>query len=157
MNYYEGTLQTPKGRFAIAVSRFNALVTEKLQAGALDALRRHGVAEDAVDVFRVPGVWELSGLVRALARRKSYAGIIALGCVIEGDTPHFDYVAGQVARGVGEATLSGDVAITFGVLTCTTAEQALDRAGLKSGNKGFDAAVACIEMTNLYAGLQHIS
>jgi 6,7-dimethyl-8-ribityllumazine synthase len=149
--FFEGTLVAPKGRFAICVSRFNGFITEQLLSGALDALVRHGVSDGDVDVYRCPGTWELAGLVRRVADSKQYAGVVALGCVIRGGTPHFDYVAGEVAKGVGQATLTSDAAVTFGVLTTDTVEQAVDRAGVKAGNKGAEAAVACIEMVNLYA------
>jgi 6,7-dimethyl-8-ribityllumazine synthase len=149
--FFEGNLVAPKGRFAICVSRFNGFITEQLLSGALDALVRHGVSDGDVDVYRCPGTWELAGLVRRVADSKQYAGVVALGCVIRGGTPHFDYVAGEVAKGVGQATLTSDAAVTFGVLTTDTVEQAVDRAGVKAGNKGAEAAVACIEMVNLYA------
>ena len=151
--YFEGNLVSPKGRFALCVARFNAFITEELLKGALDALARHGVAEDDVDVYRVPGTFELSGLVRRLAEQDDHAGIISLGAVIRGGTPHFEYVAGEVAKGVGSVALQSRCAVTFGVLTCDTVEQAIDRAGTKAGNKGADAAVACIEMVNLNAKL----
>lgn len=149
--FFEGNLVSPKGRFAICVSRFNGFITEQLLSGALDSLTRHGVADADVDVYRCPGTWELTGLVRRVADSKQYAGVIALGCVIRGGTPHFDYVASEVAKGVGQATLNSDAAVTFGVLTTDSIEQAVDRAGVKAGNKGAEAAVACIEMVNLYA------
>ncbi len=149
----EGNLVSPKGRFAIAVSRFNSLITEQLLAGATDTLIRHGVAEAAIDVVRVPGTFELPGIVRRLSESGKYAGIVVLGCVIRGGTPHFEYVAGEVSKGIGQLALHSDAAITFGVLTCDTLEQALDRAGVKAGNKGAEAAVACIEVVNLHAAL----
>lgn len=149
--FLEGNLVSPKGRFALCVSRFNGFITEQLLTGALDALVRHGVADGDIDVYRCPGTWELTGLVRRVADSKQYAGIVALGCVIRGGTPHFDYVAGEVAKGIGQATLHADAAVTFGVLTTDSIEQAVDRAGVKAGNKGAEAAVACIEMVNLYA------
>ncbi|MCU0695420.1 MAG: 6,7-dimethyl-8-ribityllumazine synthase [Myxococcaceae bacterium] len=149
--FFEGNLVAPKGRFAVCVSRFNGFITEQLLGGAVDALVRHGVNDADIDVYRCPGTWELAGLVRRVADSKQYAGVIALGCVIRGGTPHFDYVAGEVAKGVGQATLTADAAVTFGVLTTDTVEQAVDRAGVKAGNKGAEAAVACIEMVNLYA------
>lgn len=149
--FFEGNLVSPKGRFAICVSRFNGFITEQLLSGALDALTRHGVADADVDVYRCPGTWELTGLVRRVSDSKQYAGVIALGCVIRGGTPHFDYVASEVAKGVGQATLNSDAAVTFGVLTTDSIEQAVNRAGVKAGNKGAEAAVACIEMVNLYA------
>ncbi len=148
---FEGNLVSPKGRFAITVSRFNSFITDPLLAGALDALVRHGVAEGDVDVYRCPGTFELSGLTRRVATSGKYAGVIALGCVIRGGTPHFEYVAGEVTKGIGQIALTADCAVTFGVLTTDNVEQAVDRAGVKAGNKGAEAAVACIEMVNLYA------
>lgn len=148
---FEGNVVSPKGRFAITVSRFNSFITDPLLAGALDALLRHGVADGDVDVYRCPGTFELSGLTRRVANSGKYVGVIALGCVIRGGTPHFEYVAGEVAKGIGQVSLNADCAVTFGVLTTDTVEQAVDRAGVKAGNKGADAAIACIEMVNLYA------
>lgn len=147
----EGTLVNPHGRFAVCVSRFNSFITEHLLTGAVDALVRHGVADADLDVFRCPGTFELSGLVRRVAQGGKYAGVVALGCVIRGGTPHFEYVAGEVAKGIGQVALTADCAVTFGVLTTDTVEQAVDRAGVKAGNKGADAAIACIELVNLYA------
>jgi 6,7-dimethyl-8-ribityllumazine synthase len=151
---FEGNLVAPKGRFAICVSRWNSFITEHLLAGAEDALLRHGVAEDDVDVFKVPGTFELPGLVRRLAESGRYSGVVALGCVIRGGTPHFEYIAGEVTKGIGQVALTAACAVTFGVLTCDTLEQAIDRAGMKSGNKGAEAATACLEMVNLYARLE---
>lgn len=149
--YIEGTLTAPAGRFAICVSRFNGFITEELLKGALDALTRHGVADEAIDVFRCPGAFDLPPVVRQVARGGRYLGVVCLGAVIRGGTPHFDYVAGEVAKGVGQIALEADCAVTFGVLTCDTIDQAVERAGTKAGNKGADAAVACLEMANLYA------
>ena len=148
---FQGTLVTPKGRFALCVTRFNAFITEELLAGALDALVRHGVNEDDVDVYRVPGSLELPQIVRRVVESGRYAGVVALGAVIRGGTPHFEYVAGEVSRGIAQIALRADCAVTFGVLTCDTLEQAIERAGTKSGNKCGDAAVACIELCNLLA------
>lgn len=147
----EGKLVAPPGRFALCVSRFNGFITEELLKGALDALVRHGVDDGDIDVFRCPGTFELAPLVRRVAERGEHVGVISLGCVIRGGTPHFDYVAGEVSRGVGSVALNAPCAVTFGVLTCDTVEQAIDRAGVKAGNKGAEAAVACIEMADLYA------
>jgi 6,7-dimethyl-8-ribityllumazine synthase len=147
----EGTLVTPHGRFAVCVSRFNSFVTEQLLNGAVDALVRHGVADGDIDIYRCPGTFELSALVRRVAQSGRYAGVVALGCVIRGGTPHFEYVASEVSKGIGQVALTADCAVTFGVLTTDTVEQAVDRAGVKAGNKGAEAAVACIEMVNLYA------
>lgn len=149
----EGHLVSPPGRFAVAVTRFNALITEQLLLGALDALRRHGVADEAVDVVRVPGAFELPPVVRRLAASGGYAGVIALGAVIRGGTPHFEHVSSQVANGISQVAFESPCAVTFGVLTCDTVEQAVDRAGVKAGNKGAEAAVACIEVVNLHVQL----
>ncbi len=148
---FEGNLVSPKGRFAVTVSRFNSFITEPLLNGALDTLRRHGVADDQVDVYRCPGTFELPGLTRRVTSSGKYAGVIALGCVIRGGTPHFEHVSAEVSKGIGQLALNADCAVTFGVLTCDTVEQAIDRAGVKAGNKGGEAAVACIEMVNLYS------
>jgi 6,7-dimethyl-8-ribityllumazine synthase len=147
--YFEGNLTPPKGRFAICASRFNSFITEELLRGALDALARHGVAEGDIDVFRVPGAFDLPGLVRRVATQGGYAGVICLGAVIRGGTPHFEYIASEVTHGLGAVALSADCAVTFGVLTCDTVEQAIDRAGTKAGNKGAEAATACVEIANL--------
>ena len=152
--YFEGQLTNPPGRFAICVSRFNSFITEALLSGALDCLRRHGVADDDIDVYRVPGTFELTGLTRKVVEANAYAGVITLGCVIRGGTPHFEYVAGEVSKGIGAIAANAVCAVTFGVLTCDTVEQAIDRAGVKAGNKGAEAAVACIEMVNLHASMK---
>ena len=151
---FEGNFVAPRGRFAVCVSRFNSLITEQLRAGAEDALVRHGVAAEDVDVFKVPGTFELPGLVRRVAESGRYVGVVALGCVIRGETPHFEYVASEVTKGIGQVALAAECAVTFGVLTCDSVEQAIDRAGMKAGNKGADAAMAALEMVNLYARLQ---
>ena len=150
---FEGHLVSPKGRFAITVSRFNGFITEPLLQGAIDALVRHGVSDDAIDVYRCPGTWELVGLTRKVTQSGKYAAVVALGCVIRGGTPHFDYVAGECAKGLGALSQSADIPVSFGVLTCDTVEQAVDRAGVKAGNKGAEAAVAAIEMVNLYKAM----
>jgi 6,7-dimethyl-8-ribityllumazine synthase len=145
----EGDFAAPAGRFAIVAARFNALVVDQLAAGAADALRRHGVADDRIDLIRVPGSFEIPPVAQRLGRSGKYAAVICLGCVIRGDTDHYDYVAGAAANGVATAALNCGVPVVFGVLTCNTLEQALDRAGAKAGNKGFDAAVTAVEMVNL--------
>lgn len=145
----EGNLDASGLRFAIVVARFNSFVTSKLLEGALDALKRHGADVSAVPVAHVPGSWELPIAVKALADLKKYDAIIALGAVIRGDTPHFDYVAGHAASGLAQVQSESGIPIAFGVLTTNTVEQAVDRAGAKSGNKGFDAAMTAIEMCNL--------
>src|SRR5919204_5294867 len=148
-NTFEGDLSTPPGRFAVVAARFNAVVVDALLAGALDALKRHGVADDAVDVARVPGSFEIPLVAQRMAATNRYAAVICLGAVIKGDTDHYDHVAGAATSGVAQAALATGVPVTFGVLTCDTLEQALNRAGAKAGNKGFDAAVTAIEMVNL--------
>jgi 6,7-dimethyl-8-ribityllumazine synthase len=151
--YFEGTLISPRGRFALCVTRFNAFITEELLGGAIDTLVRHGVSSDDIDVYRVPGAFELPSVVRRVVHSGGYAGVIALGAVIRGGTPHFEYVSGEVAKGVGQIALNADCGLTFGVLTCDTIEQAIERAGTKAGNKGAEAAMACIELVNLNAQL----
>ena len=145
----EGNLDARGLRFAIVVSRFNSAITERLLGGALDALGRTGVNMEDVEVVRVPGSWEMPLAIRAICDQKRHDAVIALGAVIRGDTPHFDYVAGQAASGIAQASVESGVPVAFGVLTTNTVEQAADRAGLKSGNKGFDAAMTAIEMANL--------
>ncbi len=150
----EGTLVAPKdARFAIVASRFNDFIVDHLVAGALDAFRRHGVSEDRVTLVRVPGSWELPLVTARLAKSGKLDAIIALGAVIRGGTPHFDYVAGEAAKGVASAAAAAPMPVVFGVLTTDTIEQALERAGVKAGNKGFDAAMAAIEMAQLFRAL----
>lgn len=150
---FDSELSAAGFRFAIVVSRFNSFVTDPLLTGALDALARQGADLKQVDVVRVPGAWELPIAVRTLARG-GYDAIICLGAVIKGDTPHFDYVAGEAARGIAAASADSGVPVAFGLLTTNTVEQATDRAGGKSGNKGFDAAMTAIEMANLLRKLR---
>jgi 6,7-dimethyl-8-ribityllumazine synthase len=145
----EGDLSPPAGRFAIVAARFNALVTEALLAGCRDAFSRHGVAEDRLDLIWVPGSFEIPLVARRLAASGQYAAVVCLGCVIRGETGHYEHVAGQAAAGVLQAGLATGVPVVFGILTTETVEQALNRAGLKAGNKGADAALTAIEMVNL--------
>ncbi|MBL8173476.1 MAG: 6,7-dimethyl-8-ribityllumazine synthase [Bryobacterales bacterium] len=145
----EGNLDARGLRIAIAVTRFNSIITERLAAGAVDALKRSGCIEEDITMVHIPGSWELPLVVRELAASKKYDAVIALGAVIRGDTPHFDYVAGEAAKGLGQVAVQSGVPVAFGVLTTNTVEQAIDRAGAKSGNKGFDAAMTAIEMANL--------
>src|SRR6266700_3449733 len=135
MAVFEGSFATPPGRFALVAARFNHLV-----GGATDGLRRHGVAEDAVDVAWVPGSFEIPLVAQRLAQSGRYAAVICLGCVIRGDTDHYDHVAGEAAKGVGQAALRTGVPVIFGILICDTLEQAINRAGAKAGNNGFVAA-----------------
>jgi len=150
----EGDFSAKGLRFAIIVGRFNSFVTERLLAGALDALGRSGCPPESIEIVRVPGSWEMPVVARELARAKRYDAIIALGAVIRGDTPHFDYVAAHAASGLAQIPLETGVPVTFGVLTTNTMEQAVDRAGGKSGNKGFDAATTAIEMAHLMRRLR---
>jgi 6,7-dimethyl-8-ribityllumazine synthase len=150
----EGNLDARGMKLAIILSRFNSFITERLLEGALDAIRRTGGDADAVELFRVPGSWEMPVVAAELAKQKRYDAIICLGAVIRGDTPHFDYVAGNAASGLAHISAETGVPIAFGVLTTNTVEQAVDRAGAKSGNKGFDAAMTAIEMANLLRSLR---
>jgi 6,7-dimethyl-8-ribityllumazine synthase len=154
MSEFIGDYSTPGGRFAIVAGRFNALVTESLLAGCKDAFSRHGVAPDCLDVAWVPGSFEIPMVARKLAASGRYSAVVCLGCVIRGETAHFDHVAGQAAAGVMQASLATGVPVIFGILTTDSVEQALNRAGLKGGNKGADAAMAAIEMVNLLARLE---
>jgi 6,7-dimethyl-8-ribityllumazine synthase len=150
MHTIEGNLLAPKGaRFALVASRFNELVVSSLISGASDALRRHGVTSEHITLVRVPGAWELPVVCRRLALTQRFDAIIALGAVIRGSTPHFDFVAGAAAKGLDQVALETLVPMVFGVLTTDTIEQALERAGTKAGNKGADAAMAALEMVNL--------
>ncbi|HTA45769.1 MAG TPA: 6,7-dimethyl-8-ribityllumazine synthase [Bryobacteraceae bacterium] len=151
---FDSQLSAAGFRFAIVVSRFNSFVTDKLLSGALDALKEHGADLKKVDVVHVPGAWELPITVRALVTNQEPDAIICLGAVIRGDTPHFDYVAGEAARGIADASAETGVPMAFGLLTTNTVEQATDRAGGKDGNKGFDAAMTAIEMANLLRKLR---
>jgi len=150
MPEYSGTPSGRGRRFAVVASRFNEDVVTKLVAGALDALTHHGVPQEEIDVVWVPGAWELPAAARRLLSMDRYDALVAVGAVIRGDTPHFEYVAGEAARGLGRASAEYDRPIGFGVLTCDTEEQAMERAGGAHGNKGFDAALAALEMTDLF-------
>ena len=153
MNVYEGTFAPPPGRFALVAARFNHFVVEHLVGGAADGLKRHGVADDAIDLVWVPGSYEIPLVAKRLAASGRYAALICLGAVIRGDTDHYDHVAGEAARGIAQASLATGVPVVFGVLTCDTLEQAINRAGAKSGYKGFEAALTAIEMVNLLSRL----
>jgi len=150
----EGVLNAKGLKFALVVSRFNSVITERLLAGALDALARSGASDEDIEVIRIPGSWEMPLVVALVARQKRHDALIALSAVIRGDTPHYDYIAAEVAKGLGQVSLETGVPIAFGVLTTNNLEQAIDRAGAKSGNKGFDAAMSAIEMSNLMRRLR---
>jgi 6,7-dimethyl-8-ribityllumazine synthase len=152
---FQGDLTVPDARFAIVVSRFNELVGEQLLAGALTALRDHGVPDRDIDIVRVPGAFEIPATLKVLAESSRHEGLIALGAVIRGDTPHFDYVAGECARGVREIAADYGLPIAFGVLTVNTLEQALERTGAKGGaNKGAEAALVALELVDLFRKLR---
>lgn len=152
---FDGDLSAAGFRFAIVVSRFNSFVTDPLLSGALDALKQRGADPQRIDVVHVPGAWELPIAAHALAVGAGKPdAIICLGAVIKGDTPHFDYVAGEAARGIANASASTGIPMAFGVLTTNTVEQATDRAGGRAGNKGFDAAMTAIEMAHLLRRLR---
>ena len=145
----EGTLVSKGRKYAIVVARFNAFISEKLLEGALDGFKRHGVKDDEITVAWTPGAYEFPLVAKKLAASKKYDAVVALGAVIRGATAHFEYVAGEAAKGVAQASHVTGVPVIFGVLTTDTIEQAIERAGTKSGNKGFDSAMAAIEMANL--------
>ncbi|MFA8437956.1 6,7-dimethyl-8-ribityllumazine synthase [Pueribacillus sp. YX66] len=146
---YEGNLVGTNLKIGIVVGRFNDFITNKLLDGAEDALRRHGVYEENIEVAWVPGAFEIPLVAKKMAHSNKYDAVITLGTVIRGSTPHFDYVCNEVAKGVSHASLSSDIPVIFGVLTTDTIEQAVERAGTKAGNKGWDAGISAIEMANL--------
>ena len=151
---WEGQLSAAGLRFVIIVSRFNSFITDRLLAGAMDALTRTGAAADLIEIVKVPGSWEIPLVAGEMARTHRYDAVICLSALIRGDTPHFDYIAAEAAKGIAHASLETGVPVSFGVLTTNTLEQAIDRAGAKGGNKGFDAAMAAIEMANLLRTLR---
>ncbi len=145
----EGMMNGTGKKYAIAVGRFNSLITGRLLEGAMDGLIRHGVSADDITIVHVPGAFEIPLVCKKLASSKNYDAVIALGAVIRGSTPHFDYVSSEVTKGVASASMETGVPIVFGVLTTDSIEQAIERAGTKAGNKGFDAAMTAVEMTSL--------
>ncbi|MGA3258588.1 MAG: 6,7-dimethyl-8-ribityllumazine synthase [Bryobacteraceae bacterium] len=151
---WEGQLSAAGLRFVIIVSRFNSFITDRLLAGAMDALTRTGAAADLIEIVKVPGSWEIPLVAGEMARTHRYDAVICLSALIRGDTPHFDYIAAEAAKGIAHASLETGVPVSFGVLTTNTLEQAIDRAGAKGGNKGFDAAMSAIEMANLLRTLR---
>jgi len=153
-NFIEGKLDAKGLTFGIIVGRFNSFIAERLLDGALDGLVRHGADDSKIDVLRVPGAFEIPLAAKKMAELKKYDAIICLGAVIRGSTPHFDYVASEVSKGVAHVSLDSGVPVIFGVLTTDTIEQAVERAGTKSGNKGFDAAVTAIETANVFKVLK---
>ncbi|WP_150841834.1 6,7-dimethyl-8-ribityllumazine synthase [Clostridium sp. UBA5988] len=149
MKIFEGNLVAQGLRVGIVVGRFNEFIVSKLLGGAIDGLKRHGVEEDNIEVAWVPGAFELSLVAKKMAQNENYDTIICLGAVIKGSTPHFDYVCAEASKGIASVSLSTEKPVIFGVLTTDTIEQAIERAGTKAGNKGYDAAVTAIEMANL--------
>ena len=150
----EGDYSANTARFAIVVARFNEFIVDSLQQGALQTLTRHGVPQSNLSIFKVPGAFELPLVARRIARQREYDAIISLGAVIRGATPHFDYVASQCASGLARISLDEDIPVIFGVLTTNTIEEAIERAGSKSGNKGSDAAMTALEMVSLLRTLE---
>ena len=152
----EGDLSAAGKHFAIVVARWNAVITDRLLQGALDALHRSGCAKNDIEIVRVPGAWEIPSAARTLAETKRFAAIITLGVLLRGETAHYEAIYNEVARGIGQSQQETGVPHSFGVLTCETLEQALDRAGLKAGNKGFEAAIAAIEMASIQQKLAEV-
>ena len=146
----EGRISAEGFRFAILASRFNDFITEKLLSGAQDALIRSGASEDDIEIVKVPGCFEIPLLAKKMAQTKRFHAIICLGAVIRGSTPHFDYVSAEVSKGVAQVGMEAEIPVIFGVITTDTIEQAIERAGTKAGNKGWSAAVAAVEMANLF-------
>lgn len=146
---YEGKLTAAGLKFGIVASRWNSFITDRMLAGAIDALVRHGASEEHVEVAKVPGTWEIPIIAKKMANAGRYDAVICIGCLIRGSTPHFDYLAAEVTKGIGQAALESGIPVTYGVITVNNLEQAVERAGSKSGNKGAEAAVAAIEMANL--------
>lgn len=153
MKVYEGKLISEGKRYGIVVGRFNEFIGGKLLSGALDGLKRHGVSEDDIEISWVPGAFEIPLIAKKMAKSEKYDAVICLGAVIKGSTPHFDYVSSEVSKGVAHVSLETEIPVVFGVLTTDTIEQAIERAGTKAGNKGFDAAVTAVEMVNLLGEL----
>ncbi|MBL7049681.1 MAG: 6,7-dimethyl-8-ribityllumazine synthase [Nitrospira sp.] len=153
MKTFEGELQAKDLKFAIVISRFNDFITSKLLDGAIDALVRHGASAQDIDVVKVPGAFEIPMAAKKLAEKKQHDAVVCLGTVIRGATPHFDYVSAEVSKGIATVSMETGIPIAFGVLTTDTIEQAVERAGSKSGNKGWDAAMVAIEMAQLFKKL----
>jgi len=149
MNTFEGKLIAEGLKFAIIVGRFNEFISSKLLSGAIDGLNRHGAKEEDIEIIWVPGAFEIPLIAKKLAKSNKYDAIICIGAVIRGSTPHFEYVSNEVAKGIANVSLSTEIPIIFGVLTTDNIEQAIERAGTKNGNKGYDAAITAIEMANL--------
>lgn len=156
-NVIEGNLLAEGKRFALVVSRFNDFISDRLVGGAIDALQRSGVPETAIDIIKVPGSFEIPLIAKKVAQKKKHDAVLCLGAVIRGATPHFDYVSAEVSKGIATVSLETGIPVIFGVVTTDTIEQAIERAGTKAGNKGWDAAVAAIEMSNLIDSIEGIA
>ncbi|WP_368490650.1 6,7-dimethyl-8-ribityllumazine synthase [Clostridium sp. BJN0013] len=154
MKVYEGKLNAEGLKFGIVVGRFNEFIVSKLLSGALDCLKRHGAEEDNIDITWVPGAFEIPMISKKMAFSQKYDAVICLGAVIRGSTPHFDYVSSEVSKGIANVSLESNIPVIFSVLTTDNIEQAIERAGTKSGNKGYDGAMAAIEMANLIKELE---
>jgi 6,7-dimethyl-8-ribityllumazine synthase len=150
MTEYEGQLISKGFKYGLVVSRFNNFITEKLLDGAMDALSRSGAVDNEIDVFKVPGAFEIPLTVKRIAQKKKYDAIICLGSIIRGETPHFDYIASEVSKGIAMLNLDFAIPITFGIITADNTDQAIERAGNKMGNKGFQAAQSAVELLNLF-------
>ena len=150
MNTIEGNMIGQGSKYALLVARFNSFVVESLVEGAIDALKRHGVNETDIEIIRVPGAFEMPIAAQRIAAQKKHDAIVALGAVIRGGTPHFEYVAGECVKGLSQVSLNADIPVAFGVLTVDSIEQAIERAGTKAGNKGAEAALSALEMVNLF-------
>lgn len=153
MKTIEGNMIAQGGKFGLLVARFNSFVVESLVDGAIDALKRHGVKESDIEIIRVPGAFEMPVAAQRIAATKKYDAIVALGAVIRGGTPHFEYVAGECVKGLSQVSLNDGIPVSFGVLTVDSIEQAIERAGTKAGNKGAEAALGALEMVNLFKQL----
>lgn len=153
MQVIEGMLDATGLRFALVVSRFNEALTSRLESGAIDCLVRHGASPENMTVYRVPGAWEIPVVVARIAELGRYDAVVCVGAVIRGSTPHFDYVASEVSKGIAQTAMAAKLPVTFGIVTADTLEQAVERAGTKMGNKGWDAALSAIEMAQLLAGI----
>lgn len=150
VNTFQGELSGKNFRFGIIISRFNSFITERLLEGAIDGLTRHGVKENDVDIAKVPGAFEIPFAAKRMAQSDKVNAVICLGAIIRGDTPHFDFIAAEASKGIAAVAMDSDIPVIFGVLTTETIEQAIERAGTKAGNKGWDAALSALEMVNLY-------
>ncbi|MCB5231077.1 MAG: 6,7-dimethyl-8-ribityllumazine synthase [Candidatus Cloacimonas sp.] len=151
---YEGKLVSEKANYAIVISRFNEFIGNKLLEGSLDCLKRHNVTEKEISIFWAPGAFEIPALAKRITDTGKYDAVICLGAVIRGDTPHFDYVAAEVSKGIAQVSLMSGTPVIFGVITADTVDQAIERAGTKAGNKGWSAALSAIEMVNLYRSIK---